>query len=243
MEARLQKIISQAGIASRRAAESIILEGRVEVDGQVIRELGGKYDPELVEIRVDGKIISALEAHVYYLLNKPKGYVSTASDERGRRTVLDLLPEIKERIYPIGRLDMNTEGLLLLTNDGELMNGLLHPRYEVQKTYVARIATGLSEAALRALREGVKLEDGLTAPARVRVLETAPGRTRVEITIHEGRNRQVRRMFKAVGHEVLALKRTAFAGLSLEGVRRGEHRALTEEEIRSLYEKAGRQQG
>jgi len=243
MEARLQKIISQAGIASRRAAESIILEGRVEVDGQVIRELGGKYDPELVEIRVDGKIISAPEAHVYYLLNKPKGYVSTASDERGRRTVLDLLPEIKERIYPIGRLDMNTEGLLLLTNDGELMNGLLHPRYEVQKTYVARIATGLSEAALRALREGVKLEDGLTAPARVRVLETAPGRTRVEITIHEGRNRQVRRMFKAVGHEVLALKRTAFAGLSLEGVRRGEHRALTEEEIRSLYEKAGRQQG
>ena len=243
MEARLQKIISQAGIASRRAAESIILEGRVEVDGQVIRELGGKYDPELVEIRVDGKIISAPEAHVYYLLNKPKGYVSTASDERGRRTVLDLLPEIKERIYPIGRLDMNTEGLLLLTNDGELMNGLLHPRYEVQKTYVARIAMGLSEAALRALREGVKLEDGLTAPARVRVLETAPGRTRVEITIHEGRNRQVRRMFKAVGHEVLALKRTAFAGLSLEGVRRGEHRALTEEEIRSLYEKAGRQQG
>ena len=243
MEARLQKIISQAGIASRRAAENIILEGRVEVDGQVIRELGGKYDPELVEIRVDGKIISAPEAHVYYLLNKPKGYVSTASDERGRRTVLDLLPEIKERIYPIGRLDMNTEGLLLLTNDGELMNGLLHPRYEVQKTYVARIATGLSEAALRALREGVKLEDGLTAPARVRVLETAPGRTRVEITIHEGRNRQVRRMFKAVGHEVLALKRTAFAGLSLEGVRRGEHRALTEEEIRSLYEKAGRQQG
>ncbi|WP_029543521.1 pseudouridine synthase [Selenomonas sp. AB3002] len=243
MEARLQKIISQAGIASRRAAESIILEGRVEVDGQVIRELGGKYDPELVEIRVDGKIISAPEAHVYYLLNKPKGYVSTASDERGRRTVLDLLPEIKERIYPIGRLDMNTEGLLLLTNDGELMNALLHPRYEVQKTYVARIATGLSEAALRALREGVKLEDGLTAPARVSVLETAPGRTRVEITIHEGRNRQVRRMFKAVGHEVLALKRTAFAGLSLEGVRRGEHRALTEEEIRSLYEKAGRQQG
>lgn len=243
MEARLQKIISQAGLASRRAAENIILEGRVEVNGQVIRELGGKYDPELVEIRVDGKVISAPEAHVYYLLNKPKGYVSTASDERGRRTVLDLLPEVKERIYPIGRLDMNTEGLLLLTNDGELMNGLLHPRYEVQKTYVARIATELSEAALKALREGVKLEDGLTAPARVRVLETAPGRTRVEITIHEGRNRQVRRMFKAVGHEVLALKRTAFAGLSLEGVRRGEHRALTEEEIRSLYEKAGRQQG
>ena len=241
MEARLQKIISQAGLASRRAAEAMILEGRVQVDGVTVRELGGKYDPEQVEIKVDGKAISAAEAHVYYLLNKPKGYVSTASDERGRRTVLDLLPEVKERIYPIGRLDMNTEGLLLLTNDGELMNGLLHPRYEVQKTYVARIAKGLAEEELRALQEGVRLEDGMTAPARARVLDEEPGRTRVEITIHEGRNRQVRRMFQAVGHEVLALKRTAFAGLTLQGVRRGEHRALTDEEVKMLYDKAGRQ--
>lgn len=241
MEARLQKIISQAGLASRRAAEAMILEGRVQVDGVTVRELGGKYDPAQVEIKVDGKAISAAEAHVYYLLNKPKGYVSTASDERGRRTVLDLLPEVKERIYPIGRLDMNTEGLLLLTNDGELMNGLLHPRYEVQKTYVARIAKGLAEEELRALQEGVRLEDGMTAPARARVLDEEPGRTRVEITIHEGRNRQVRRMFQAVGHEVLALKRTAFAGLTLQGVRRGEHRALTDEEVKMLYDKAGRQ--
>lgn len=241
MEARLQKIISQAGLASRRAAEAMILEGRVQVDGVTVRELGGKYDPAQVEIKVDGKAISAAEAHVYYLLNKPKGYVSTASDERGRRTVLDLLPEVKERIYPIGRLDMNTEGLLLLTNDGELMNGLLHPRYEVKKTYVARIAKGLAEEELRALQEGVRLEDGMTAPARARVLDEKPGRTRVEITIHEGRNRQVRRMFQAVGHEVLALKRTAFAGLTLQGVRRGEHRALTDEEVKMLYDKAGRQ--
>jgi 23S rRNA pseudouridine2605 synthase len=153
MEARLQKIISQAGLASRRAAEAMILEGRVEVNGTVVRELGGKFDPEQVEIKVDGKVLRAAEAHVYYLLNKPKGYVSTASDERGRRTVLDLLPEVQERIYPIGRLDMNTEGLLLLTNDGELMNGLLHPRYEVQKTYVARLAKSLSEQELRLLRE------------------------------------------------------------------------------------------
>ena len=241
MEARLQKIISQAGLASRRAAEAMILEGRVQVDGVTVRELGGKYDPAQVEIKVDGKAIRTAEAHVYYLLNKPKGYVSTASDERGRRTVLDLLPEVKERIYPIGRLDMNTEGLLLLTNDGELMNGLLHPRYEVQKTYVARIAKGLAEEELRALQEGVRLEDGMTAPARARVLDEEPGRTRVEITIHEGRNRQVRRMFQAVGHEVLALKRTAFAGLTLQGVRRGEHRALTDEEVKMLYDKAGRQ--
>ena len=243
MEARLQKIISQAGIASRRAAEAMILEGRVQVDGVIVRELGVKYDPAQVEIKVDGKAVRSAENHVYYLLNKPKGYVSTASDERGRRTVLDLLPEVKERIYPIGRLDMNTEGLLLLTNDGELMNGLLHPRYEVQKTYVARIAKGLSEEEITALREGVKLEDGLTAPARVRVLAEEPGRTRVEITIHEGRNRQVRRMFQAVGHEVLALKRTAFAGLTLEGVKRGEHRALADDEIKMLYDTAGRQRG
>ena len=239
MEARLQKIISQAGLASRRAAETMILEGRVEVNGAVVRELGGKFDPAQVEIKVDGKVIRTAEAHVYYLLNKPKGYVSTASDERGRRTVLDLLPEVKERIYPIGRLDMNTEGLLLLTNDGELMNGLLHPRYEVQKTYVARIAGSLSEDEIKALQEGVQLEDGVTAPARVRVLDERPGRARVEITIHEGRNRQVRRMFKAVGHEVLALKRTVFAGLTLEGVKRGKYRPLTEAEIGMLYEKAG----
>ena len=243
MEARLQKIISQAGIASRRAAEAMILEGRVQVDGVIVRELGVKYDPVQVEIKVDGKAIRSAENHVYYLLNKPKGYVSTTSDERGRRTVLDLLPEVKERIYPIGRLDMNTEGLLLLTNDGELVNGLLHPRYEVQKTYVARIAKGLSEEEITALREGVKLEDGLTAPARVLVLAEEPGRTRVEITIHEGRNRQVRRMFQAVGHEVLALKRTAFAGLTLEGVKRGEHRALADDEIKMLYDTAGRQRG
>ena len=239
MEARLQKIISQAGLASRRAAEAMILEGRVEVNGAVVRELGGKFDSAQVEIKVDGKAIRTAEAHVYYLLNKPKGYVSTARDERGRRTVLDLLPEVKERIYPIGRLDMNTEGLLLLTNDGELMNGLLHPRYEVQKTYVARIAASLSADEIRALQEGVQLEDGVTAPARVRVLDEMPGRVRVEITIHEGRNRQVRRMFKAVGHEVLALKRTAFAGLTLEGVKRGKYRPLTETEIGMLYEKAG----
>lgn len=243
MEARLQKIISQAGIASRRAVETMILEGRVEVNGAVVRELGGKFDPAQVEIRVDGKVIRAAVAHVYYLLNKPKGYVSTASDERGRRTVLELLPGVKERIYPIGRLDMNTEGLLLLTNDGELMNGLLHPRYEVQKTYVARIASALSEEELRTLRNGVQLDDGLTAPAKVRVLEETPGRVRVEIAIHEGRNRQVRRMFKAVGHEVLALKRTVFAGLTLEGVKRGNYRPLTEDEVRMLYEKAGRMPG
>ena len=136
---------------------------------------------------------------MYFLLNKPKGYLSTASDEHGRRTVLELLPEVEERVYPVGRLDNNTEGLLLITNDGALMNGLLHPRYEVEKTYVAKVAGNLSEELLDRLRHGVLLEDGMTAPAKVRLLEQGAGISRVELRIHEGRNRQVRRMFSAIG--------------------------------------------
>ncbi|WP_288312983.1 pseudouridine synthase, partial [uncultured Selenomonas sp.] len=167
------------------------------------------------------------------------GYLSTAKDERGRRTVLDLLPEVTERIYPEGRLDNNTEGLLLLTNDGTLMNGLLHPRYQVEKTYIARVAPPPPEAALITLTEGVELSDGKTAPALVRVIERDPAQARVEITIHEGRNRQVRRMFEAVGSDVRALKRVAFARLTLAGVRRGAHRPLTAAEVAQLYELAG----
>ena len=241
MEERLQKIISRAGVASRRAAEQMILDGRVAVNGKKVTELGGKYDLTQAEITVDGKKITAAEQHVYYLLNKPKGYLSTVKDERGRRTVIDLLPEVKERIYPVGRLDNNTEGLLLLTNDGELMNGLLHPRYEVSKTYVAKISGTLSPEKLHALRSGVELEDGMTAPARVKILaEDEKGLLKVEISIREGRNRQVRRMFAAVGCDVKALKRTKFADLTLTGVKRGEHRLLTEEEVQRLWEMAGK---
>ena len=236
---RLQKILSRAGVASRRAAEQMILAGHVQVDGVTVTELGSKYEQDEVRITVDGKPIRAAEQHVYFLLNKPKGYISSAHDERGRSTVLDLLPEVKERIYPIGRLDASTEGLLLLTNDGKLMNGLLHPRYEVEKTYVARLERLPSETELDRLRTGVQLEDGLTAPAHVRVLDSEKGRVRVELTIHEGRNRQVRRMFLALGYDVKALKRTHFAGLTLRGVVRGAHRPLTGEEILSLYERAG----
>ena len=164
-EKRLQKIISQAGIASRRAAEKMILEGRVRVDGQVVRKLGTKVDPAAHTILVDGKKIAGEEQHVYLLLNKPKGYLSTAKDDRGRRTVLDLLPEVRERVYPVGRLDNNTEGLLLITNDGALMNGLLHPRFEVEKTYHAGVTGKLTEEKLQMLRDGLLLEDGMTAPA------------------------------------------------------------------------------
>ncbi len=239
MEERLQKIISRAGIASRRAAEKIILEGRVTVEGEAVTELGRKCDPDRQVVCVDGRRIGGAERHVYFLLNKPKGYLSTASDEHGRRTVLELLPEVEERVYPVGRLDNNTEGLLLITNDGALMNGLLHPRYEVEKTYVAKVAGNLSEELLDRLRHGVLLEDGMTAPAKVRLLEQGAGISRVELRIHEGRNRQVRRMFSAIGCEVKALKRMAFAGLDLKGVGRGKHRELTAEEVAGLYELAG----
>lgn len=242
MEERLQKIISQAGLASRRAAEKIILDGRVQVDGQVIQELGRKFDPLQHKIIVDGRPLQAPEHHVYFLLNKPKGYLSTAKDDRGRKTVLDLIPESGARIYPVGRLDNNTEGLLLLTNDGVLMNGLLHPKYEVQKTYVARIAGQPSEAVLDKLRQGIQLEDGWTAPAVVQLLQQGDGESQVSITIHEGRNRQVRRMFAAIHCDVKALKRIAFAGLDLFGVKRGQHRPLTAKEVTALYKLAGLKQ-
>lgn len=178
-------------------------------------------------------------------MNKPKGYLSTAKDDRGRRTVLDLLPEVKERVYPVGRLDNNTEGLLLITNDGTLMNGLLHPRFEVEKTYHAGVTGQLTEEKLQMLRDGLLLEDGMTAPAKVSLLperelsERERGFTRVSIAIHEGRNRQVRRMFAAVGCDVKALKRVRFADLTLKGVARGHHRTLTQEEVSRLYRLAG----
>ena len=236
MEERLQKIISRAGIASRRKAEEMIAAGRVTVDGTVVREPGTKADAASVRIAVDGKLLPREEQRVYFLLNKPKGYVSTAADERGRRTVLDLIPVKKTRIYPIGRLDQNTEGLLLLTNDGTLTQALLHPRFLVHKTYRAKVAGDLTPEALKKLRGGIELADGRTAPAEVRVYGTTDkGLNEVEVTLHEGRNRQVRRMFEAVGCDVRSLKRTRFAQLTLDGVKRGAYRPLTKAEVRELY--------
>lgn len=235
----MQKIIARAGIASRRAAEQLILEGRVTLDGQVVAELGRTCDPRLQTLCVDGKPVGGEEKMVYFLLNKPKGYLSTVKDERGRRTILDLLSGVRERVYPVGRLDNNTEGLLLVTNDGPLTNGLLHPRCEVEKIYVARVAGPVTEKLLDSLRRGISLDDGMTAPARARLLEQEQGLSRVELAIHEGRNRQVRRMFAAIGCEVKSLKRTVFAGLDLKGVKRGRYRELTEEEVAGLYGLAG----
>lgn len=238
---RIQKLLSKAGVASRREAEKMILAGRVSVNGRIVTL--GEQAEETDEICVDGNAIGKPEEKLYFLLNKPKGYLCTVKDDRGRKTVLDLLSEVKSYIYPVGRLDYNTEGLLLLTNDGELMNGLLHPSREVHKTYVAKVKGVPSPAKLSQLRKGIMLEDGITAPAEVKLLErgakeTQDGRSLewslVRMTIHEGRNRQVRRMLASVGHDVLALKRISFAGLNLDGVKRGSYRELTKEELSKL---------
>ena len=228
---RLQKLIARAGICSRRAAETLIISGRVTVDGKIVKELGAKADPSKNKIRVDGKPLKICAEKIYLLLNKPRGYVSTVKDERGRKTVLDLLGEnFSERVYPVGRLDLNTEGLLILTNDGDLTNALIHPSCEVPKTYRAKISGVVTEEKLDRLRAGIELEDGLTAPAEVYLLEE----NLVEITIHEGRNRQVRRMFAAIGCDVKRLKRIKFAGLTLENLRVGNFRELTASEVAGL---------
>ena len=227
---RLQKLIARAGICSRREAEKIILSGRVTVDGKIITELGAKADINQ-KICVDGKPLTFNAEKIYLLLNKPRGYVSTAHDDRGRKTVLDLLDEnFSERVYPVGRLDLNSEGLLILTNDGDLTNALLHPRNEIAKTYRAKISGTVTEEKLDRLRAGIELDDGLTAPAEIYLL----AENLIEVTIHEGRNRQVRRMFAAIGCDVKRLRRIKFAGLTLDGVKVGRFRALTATEVSAL---------
>lgn len=239
MEERLQKIIAARGVASRRSAEKMITEGRVTLNGAVVTELGVKADPDVDEIAVDGKVLPKAKAeNVYIMLYKPSGYITSAKDERKRRTVLDLV-DVKERIYPVGRLDYNTSGLLLLTNDGELTNGLLHPKGEVPKEYECAVTGRVTPATIDRLCHGVRLSDGKTAPAHAFVKGKAKDKTIINITIHEGRNRQVRRMMEAVGLEVVWLKRKSFAGLTLDGLRLGEWRYLDEMEVKRLQIKAG----
>ena len=228
---RLQKLIARAGICSRRAAEDLITAGRVTVDGKIFSELGAKADPSRNKIRVDGKPLTFDTEKIYLLMNKPRGYVSTVKDDRGRRSVLELLgDDFSERVWPVGRLDLNSEGLLLLTNDGDLTNALIHPRYEIPKTYRARVTGTVTEDKLDKLRAGVELEDGLTLPAEVYLLDDGL----VEITIREGRNRQVRRMFASVGCDVKRLRRVKFAGLTLKNLRVGQVRSLTVDEVTAL---------
>jgi 23S rRNA pseudouridine2605 synthase len=234
---RLQKVLARAGIASRRRVEEMIAAGRVRVNGVVAR-LGQRVDPAKDEVEVDGSRVPLAADLVYFLMNKPEGIVTTAADPQGRATVVDLL-EGDRRVWPVGRLDVDTEGALLLTNDGELTFRLTHPRYEVPKTYVAEVARTVSRAEAGTLARGVDLEDGTTAPARVRVLETSRGRSLVEITIAEGRNRQVRRMFAAIGAPVLRLARTAIGPLMLGRLKPGTYRRLRPHEVQALYRACG----
>jgi len=227
---RLAKYLAHAGVASRRAAEEIVAAGRVTVEGVTVTDPAFDVS-ETSLVCVDGRPLTGPEARVAYMLNKPLGVLSTASDTHGRPTVVELLGVGGARLYPVGRLDGQTSGLILLTNDGELANRLTHPRFEVPKTYRARLGGGpLTAPALAALRDGVELEDGPTAPADVRRL----GPQEIEITIREGRNRQVRRMCEHVGHPVLELTRISFGPLRLEGLAPGEYRPLSKAELGSL---------
>jgi len=233
---RLAKYLAHAGVASRRAAEAVIRDGRVTVAGEVVQDPALDVDERCV-VAVDGRPLSGPERRVLYAVNKPLGVLSTAQDTHGRPTVVALVPDDPLRLYPVGRLDADTTGLILLSNDGELAHRLTHPSFEVQKTYRARVGGGsVADQALRRLREGVCLEDGMTAPARVRRV----GRGVLELTIHEGRNRQVRRMCEAVGHPVQALQRVAFGPLTLGELALGANRRLTDAEIELLRGLSGR---
>lgn len=232
---RLQKVLAQAGVASRRKCEELILSGAVEVNGEQVLTLGTKVDPAADEIKVNGKKIRS-ESKVYVMLNKPKGVITSANDPQGRKVVSDFLPGIKQRIYPVGRLDYDTEGLLLLTNDGEFANMLTHPKHHVPKTYLATVNGIPHGDKLEKLQRGIELEDGLTAPAEIEYhdVDMEKNTATIWITIHEGRNRQVRRMFEAIGHKVVKLKRVRFGELALEGLPRGKFRHLSEKEIKEL---------
>lgn len=238
MEERLHKVLAAAGVASRREAERWIAAGRVAVDGQVVTEMGVKVDPERQRITVDGRPVSLPKRKVYVLLNKPKGFVTTRSDPYAPHTVMELVQEVPVPVHPVGRLDKETEGALLLTNDGDLTHLLTHPRYGVEKVYVAYVKGVPSEKALKRLRSGVRLEEGLTAPARVKVLHTNEEGAVLEMTLHEGRKRQVRRMLAAVGHPVERLRRVAIGPVSIRKLPLGAWRYLSQKEVAALRQAA-----
>ncbi len=233
---RLQKYLAISGVASRRASEKMISEGHVTVNGKKVTQMGIQVDENTDRIAVDGKLVHP-EAEKHYLAyNKPIGEVTTSSDPEGRDTVMDKFRDYPVRLYPVGRLDYDSEGLLLLTNDGEMMQHLLHPSHEVPKKYLAKVSNKVSEEELRRLREGIMIDDHLTSPADVRLVRYEAFDSVVLVTIHEGRNRQVRKMFEAIGHQVVMLKRIGFGPISLEDLPRGTWRRLTGREINMLKE-------
>lgn len=233
MKDRLQKYMAACGIASRRKCEEIIQEGRVNVNGEIITELGFKVDPEIDQVYVDSKLIRLEENKVYIALNKPEGYVSTVKDERGRKTILDLV-KVEERVFPIGRLDYNTSGLLLLTNDGEIYNKVIHPREEINKVYVATIKGIPTDIEIEEFCNGVDIGDYITAKAKFKIIDKSEDKCKVQITIHEGKNRQVRKMCEKIGHPVLSLKRVSVGEILLGNLNRGNWRFLSKNEIQYL---------
>lgn len=237
MEERLQKILARAGVASRRASERAIVEGRVTVNGDTVKELGSKADAAKDDIRVDGVRVHAPASKVYLLLHKPKGYVSTRQDPQGRPTVMDLVPPVAG-LFPVGRLDVTTEGLLLLTNDGEFAERVAHPRYEVPRVYHAKVHRIPDAETLARLRRGVRVEGDVLTVDRVRVIE-AEKNAWLEITLHEGKHHEVRRLLEAVGHQVSKLRRVGLGPLSARGLKPGEFRSLTPSEIRALVAPPG----
>ena len=236
---KLQKVLAQAGVASRRACEALIAQGRVEVDGEVVTHLGERVDPETAVVRVDGRRIPVAAAKAYLVLNKPRGVVSSMADERGRPDLRTLVGDRPERLFHVGRLDTDTEGLLVLTNDGEFAHRMAHPSFELTKTYVAQVEGLVGPATVRRALAGVTLTDGPVRPDAFRVVDAAGGKSMVELSLHEGRNRIVRRLLAEVGHPVLRLSRTAIGPIRLGSLRPGDVRALTPEELGALLDRLG----
>ena len=231
---RLQKFLAKAGVASRRKSEELILNGKVKVNNELVTELGTKVDPETDKVFYKNKLVKPEENKVYYMLNKPEGYITTVEDERGRKTVIDLLSDVKERIYPIGRLDYDTSGLLLLTNDGDLTYVITHPKHEIEKTYIANLRGIPSNQQLQEFRSGLLIEGRKTAKAKIAITDKNKEGAIVTITIIEGRNRQVRKMCAAIGHPVISLKRIAIGAITLGNLPLGKSRLLTTKEIAYL---------
>lgn len=233
---RLQKLLAQSGVASRRKCEELMLEGEVEVDGEIITRLGTKVDPRTAVVRVSGKRLPPISDHVYLVLNKPRGVVSTMSDPEGRRTLSDLVADRPERLFHVGRLDTDTSGLLLLTNDGDFAHKMAHPSYEVDKTYVAEVDGQVTKETAATLLAGVVLDDGPVSVTKVRIIAATREKSIVELVIHEGRNRIVRRLLEQLEHPVRRLSRTEFGPIDLGGLKSGELRHLTLDELGALLD-------
>ena len=235
---QLNKYLALCGVAARRKANMVIVQGRVIVNKEVVKKLGYKVDPEKDKIFLDGRLLKPPQIYKYILMNKPAGVITSVEDDRNRKTVVDLIGA-NERLFPVGRLDYDTEGVLLITNDGELSYRLSHPKYEVDKIYQAWVDGYVTEEALKKLAEGIVINPGVIVKGEAKILSRKEKKTLVKISVHEGKKRQIKRMMKAIGHPVVQLKRTQFAGLTVDGLKSGEWRELTGEEIKELYKQVG----